>query len=176
MEVYERHGASRVYRLGRRNWHTPLCNPECRLRATALLYTVERAAASTLTTEKLSHYRVLEKIGAGGMGEVYRAHDEQLDRDVAIKLLPSDSFSDATARARLLREARSAAALNHPHICTVYEVSEADGHAYIAMELIDGKSLSDLVGGDSLPAEEVVRYGIQLAEALAHAHDRGVIH
>ncbi len=78
----------------------------------------------------IGHYRILERIGAGGMGEVYRAHDEQLDRDVALKVLPAQTLADETARARLLREARSAAALNHPNICTIYEVSEADGQAY----------------------------------------------
>jgi TolB-like protein len=105
------------------------------------------------------------------MGEVYRAYDEQLGRDVAIKVLPADQLGDATARARLLREARSVAALNHPHICTVYEVSESDGQAYIAMELIDGKPVSV-----PLPKEQVLRYGQEIADALAHAHERGIVH
>ncbi len=122
------------------------------------------------------HYRLLEKIGAGGMGEVYRAHDQQLDRDVAIKVLPASTFSDATARARLLREARAVAALNHPHICTVHEVAEAEGQTYIVMELVEGKPLSALLAGGELPAEQVLNYGFQLADALAHAHDRGVAH
>ena len=124
----------------------------------------------------LGHYRILEKIGAGGMGEVYRAHDEQLERDVALKVLPATGFSDPAARARLLREARSAAGLNHPHICTVHEVGEADGQAYIAMELVEGQSLSVRLGAGGIPAEEVLRYGLQLAEALAHAHERGIVH
>src|SRR5512134_594497 len=94
-----------------------------------------------MTGTRLAHYRILEKLGAGGMGEVYRAHDEQLDRDVAIKVLPASHFSDDTARARLLREARAVAALNHPHICTIHEVGEADGQAYIAMELVEGRPL-----------------------------------
>ncbi|MEK7214685.1 MAG: serine/threonine-protein kinase, partial [Chloroflexota bacterium] len=121
----------------------------------------------------LGHYRIVEKIGAGGMGEVYRAHDEQLDRDVALKVLPASSFSDATARARLLREARSAAALNHPHICTIHEVGEAEGQAYIAMELLEGQPLGARLADGPLPAERVLRYGVQLAEALTHAHERG---
>src|SRR5438093_11960413 len=100
------------------------------------------------------------------MGEVYRARDEQLGRDVAVKVLPAEQFGDAVARARLLREARSAAALNHPHICTIHEVGESDGQAYIAMELLEGRPLSG-----PLPKEEVIRYGLQLGDALPHAHD-----
>jgi len=124
----------------------------------------------------LAHYRILDKLGAGGMGEVYRARDEQLDRDVAVKVLPASTFDDPTARARLVREARAAAALNHPHICHVYEVGEANGQAYIAMELVEGQTLSEHLTAGALPSNQVVRYGIQLADALAHAHDRGVVH
>ncbi len=129
-----------------------------------------------MTEQKLGHYRILERIGAGGMGEVYRAHDEQLDRDVAIKLLPAQSFADDTARARLLREARAAAALNHPHICTIHEVGEADGQAYIAMELVEGHPLSEVIPRGGLPTEQALRYGSQIAAALAHAHERGIVH
>lgn len=124
----------------------------------------------------LGHYRILKKIGAGGMGEVYRAHDELLDRDVAIKMLPSTTFSDALARARLLREARSAAALNHANICTIHEVGEAEGRLYIAMELVEGQSLSDALTEDGLPPDSVLRYGSQIADALAHAHEHQVVH
>jgi len=123
--------------------------------------------------QRLGHFRIVEKIGAGGMGQVYRAHDEQLERDVAIKVLPASSFRDSTARARLLREARTASKLNHPHICTIYEVGEADGQAYIAMELVEGQSLSAHLAGGALLLEQVLRYGLQLADALAHAHQRG---
>ena len=126
--------------------------------------------------QRFAHYGIIDKLGAGGMGEVYRAHDEQLDRDVAIKLLPAASFADPTARARLLREARAAAALNHPHICTIHEVGEADGHTYIAMELVEGQPLSARLEAGALPLEEMVRYGLQLAQALTHAHERGVLH
>lgn len=129
-----------------------------------------------MTGTRLAHYRILEKLGAGGMGEVYRAHDEQLDREVAIKVLPADSFADAMARARLLREARAAAALNHPAICTIHEVGEADGQSYIAMELVDGRPLSDKVREGALPLDEVLRCGMQIADALAHAHARQVVH
>ena len=126
--------------------------------------------------QTLGHYRIVEKIGAGGMGEVYRAHDETLDRDVALKVLPAASLGDDTARTRLLREARSAAALNHPHICTVHEVGEADGQAYIAMEYIEGQPLSELLRDKGVPLETALHYGSQIAGALAHAHERGVIH
>jgi len=126
--------------------------------------------------QQVGHYRILEKIGAGGMGEVYRAHDEQLDRDVALKVLPPHTLTDQTARARLLREARAAAALNHPHICTIHEVGEAGGQAYIAMELVEGKPLSALVAGQGLPVETVLRFGSQIADALAHAHERRIVH
>ncbi len=126
--------------------------------------------------KQFAHYRILGKLGAGGMGEVYRARDELLDRDVAVKVLPSSSFDDQTARARLVREARAAAALNHPNICTVHEVGEADGQAYIAMELVEGQTLSAMLIAGALPAEEVVHYGRQLAAALNHEHERGVVH
>jgi TolB-like protein/aminoglycoside phosphotransferase (APT) family kinase protein len=125
---------------------------------------------------RLAHYRIISRLGAGGMGEVYRARDEQLDRDVAVKVLPASSFGDPTARARLVREARAAAALNHPNICTVYEVGEADGQAYIAMELVEGRTLSALLHSGPLAPEHVVHYGRQLADALTHAHERGIIH
>ena len=92
--------------------------------------------------EQLAHYRIIGRLGAGGMGEVYRARDEQLDRDVAVKVLPASSFDDPDGARALVREARAAAALNHPNICTVYEVGEADGQAYIAMELVEGQTLS----------------------------------
>ena len=124
----------------------------------------------------LGHFRVLSKLGEGGMGVVYRARDEQLARDVAVKVLPAEQFDDRTARARLLREARSAAALNHPHICSVYEVGEDDGQAYIAMELVEGRALSDVLAAGPLSPADVTRYGTQLADALAHAHGRGIVH
>ena len=137
---------------------------------------IECRPESTMDRGRLAHYRIISRLGAGGMGEVYRARDEQLDRDVAVKVLPASSFDDPTARARLVREARAAAALNHPNICTVYEVGEADGQAYIAMELVEGQTLSAMLLAGALPAEHVVHYGRQLADALTHAHERGVIH
>jgi eukaryotic-like serine/threonine-protein kinase len=126
--------------------------------------------------QTLGHYRIIEKIGEGGMGVVYHAHDERLDRDVALKILPASLGADEVPRERLLDEARIASALNHPHICTVYEVGEDNGLAYIAMEFVRGRPLSAVIPRDGLPAETVVRYGTQIAEALAHAHQRGIIH
>ena len=127
---------------------------------------------------QLGPYEILAQLGAGGMGEVYRARDPKLGREVAIKVLPTESLHDETARARLLREARLAATLNHPNICTVYEVGEADGHVYLAMELIEGRPLSDMITErpTGLPIENATRYGAQVASALSHAHERHVIH
>jgi serine/threonine protein kinase len=126
--------------------------------------------------QRLSHFRILKQIGAGGMGEVYRARDEQLERDVALKVLPATSFRDATARTRLLREAQTASKLNHPHICTIHEVGEAEGQAYIAMELVEGQPLSARLAEGPLRPDELLRYGLQLTDAVAHAHEHGVVH
>jgi len=125
---------------------------------------------------RLGPYEILSAIGAGGMGEVYRARDTRLERDVALKVLPAEALADETARARLVREARLASKLNHPHICTIYEVGDAADQTYLAMELVEGQALSDRVAHGALPVEEVLRYGQQLAGALAHAHARGVVH
>jgi serine/threonine-protein kinase len=129
-----------------------------------------------MTGKTLGHYRMVEKLGEGGMGEVWRAHDTQLDRDVALKVLLADALTDETARARLVREARLASKLNHPHVCTIHEVGESEGRAYIAMELIEGETLSARVAQGALPAEDLLRLGQQVADALAHAHERGVVH
>jgi tetratricopeptide (TPR) repeat protein len=126
--------------------------------------------------QTIAHYRVTEKLGVGGMGEVYRARDERLGREIALKLLPSAFAGEEKARARLVEEARTASALNHPHICTIHEVGEAAGRVYIAMELVGGKPLSALIPPGGLPIEAVIRYGEQIAGALAHAHDRHVVH
>jgi eukaryotic-like serine/threonine-protein kinase len=132
--------------------------------------------SSSLIGQIISHYRIVEKLGAGGMGEVYRARDEHLKRDVALKILPPDSQGSAEAEKELLREARSASALNDPHICIIHEVGEAGGHHFIVMELVEGKPLNSLIPPGGLRPELVVRYGAQIAAALAHGHDRGIIH
>ena len=126
--------------------------------------------------ETISHYRIIQKIGAGGMGEVYRAHDDQLKRDVAIKVLNAKFSADARAKISLLREAQSASALNDPHICTIYEIGEVNGHAFIVMEFIEGRSLKELIPSGGLPPALVARYGTQISAALAHAHDHNIIH
>lgn len=122
------------------------------------------------------HYRIVERIGAGGMGVVYRAHDERLARDVALKFPPADAIPDEESRAQLLREARTASALNHPNLCTIYDVGEADGGVYIVMEFVSGKPLAALIPADGLPSALVIRYGAQIADALEHAHAHGIIH
>jgi serine/threonine protein kinase/tetratricopeptide (TPR) repeat protein len=123
-----------------------------------------------------SHYRILEQIGAGGMGVVYRAHDEQLDRDVALKVLPAGTLADDAARRQFRKEALALAKLSHPNIATVFEFSSQDGVDFLAMELIPGRPLSERLLSGAIPQPEIVRLTTQLAEGLAAAHDQGVIH
>ena len=124
----------------------------------------------------LGHCRVLAKIGEGGMGIVYRAYDEVLHRDVAVKVVKKGDRLDSSASRSLLHEARASSSLAHPNICTVHEVGETDGELYIVMELVEGKSLRAMSENAGLPPESVLRYGIQIASALTRAHDRGIIH
>ena len=123
----------------------------------------------------VDHYRIVSKIGEGGMGIVYRAHDEVLNRDVALKVLTKDSI-DKLGRDHLLGEARTASSLSHPNICTIHEVRKTSEEFYVVMELIEGHPLRTLIADAGLPSESVFRYGIQIADALAHAHDRSVVH
>ena len=124
----------------------------------------------------LGHCRVVAKIGEGGMGVVYRAYDEVLHRDVAIKVVKKDAQLDATSGQQLLNEARASSSLAHPNICTIHEVGENEGELYIVMELIEGKPLAAMSAGVGLAPESVLRYGVQIASALARAHDRGIVH
>jgi len=126
--------------------------------------------------ETISHYRVLRKLGSGGMGVVYEAEDLTLGRHVALKFLSTDLKHDQQALDRFYREARAASALNHANICTVYEFGEHDGHAFLAMELIEGKSLKHSNGGTPMPINAVLELGVQIADALDAAHAKGIVH
>jgi eukaryotic-like serine/threonine-protein kinase len=126
--------------------------------------------------QDFSHYSILARLGEGGMGVVYRARDLTLHRDVALKFLTIDILDDRLAREKILQEARAISALNHPNICTIYEVGEAEGRPYLAMEYLEGHPLSQEVTSGGLSAEVLVRYGMQLADALGHAHERGIVH
>lgn len=126
--------------------------------------------------EKLSHYRIVQKIGAGGMGVVYRAHDEDLDRDVALKVLPPDALTDEKTRQRFRREALALARLNHPNIGAIYEFSNHQGIDFLVMELVSGVTLDAKLAAGSLPSREVLRLGMQLADGLDAAHSQGIVH
>src|SRR5215471_19205813 len=124
---------------------------------------------------RLGPYEILAAIGAGGMGEVYKARDTRLNRDVAVKVLP-ERFKNEAARERFQREARAASALSHPNICAIYDVGESNGHPYLVMELLEGQTLREHIGGKPLELAETLALGIQIADALDAAQAKGVIH
>ncbi|MGE5801707.1 MAG: protein kinase domain-containing protein [Gemmatimonadota bacterium] len=129
-----------------------------------------------MTERTISHYRVLEELGTGGMGVVYRAEDTRLGRAVALKLLPAHLATQPASLQRFAQEARVASALNHPHICTIYDVGEQDGHPFMVMELLEGTTLRDLIAGEPLPVGRVIDLAIQIADALEAAHTRAILH
>src|SRR5580692_8036506 len=130
----------------------------------------------SLVGHTLAHYRINTAIGAGGMGEVYRATDVKLGREVALKVLPPDMARDSERLARFQREARALAALNHPHIVTIYSVEESDGVHFLTMELVEGQSLDHRIPEGGLPVQQIVEIASALADALAAAHDKGIVH
>src|SRR5437868_8587740 len=125
---------------------------------------------------KLGNYEIVAPLGAGGMGEVYRARDLSLQREVAVKVLPASFSRDADRLLRFTQEAQATAALNHPNILSVYQIGQEDGAPYIVSELLEGQSLRDLLRTGALPARKAVEYGAQIARGLAAAHGRGIVH
>ena len=126
--------------------------------------------------QQIHHYRLIEKIGEGGMGVVWKAEDTRLQRHVALKFVPESETSDATTVDRHLREARAASALNHPHICAIHDIGEWEGRRFIVMELLEGRSLHEHIGGKPMNVDAAVGLAIQIAEALGAAHAKGIVH
>src|SRR6202049_2399725 len=126
--------------------------------------------------KKFGPYETVSPLGAGGMGEVYRARDTRLGRDVAIKILPKEMSSDPARKQRFEREAKTISSLNHPHICTLHDIGSQDGVDYLVMECVEGETLAKRLEKGPLPLKQVLKYGAQIADALDKAHQAGLVH